>query len=173
MCRCRADVGGWVGAHLPVSKRRYEVEAAVHPVVHDVSSVQAALVVQVLLELIVDVLDDGLEAARETDGEPLNITPNNQRHREWSRASFWRQSDEKSRRSQVEFWTPWVNRWFGFYPSWDALRLLRHVTSHWDDMRQTDFFQGVACTDKAIIIYCECRPILRQAGAWFINFLIF
>lgn len=71
MCRCRADVGGWVGAHLPVSKRRYEVEAAVHPVVHDVSSVQAALVVQVLLELIVDVLDDGLEAARETDGEPL------------------------------------------------------------------------------------------------------
>ncbi len=33
-----------------------------HPVVHDVSSVQPALIVEVSLKLIVNVLDDGLEA---------------------------------------------------------------------------------------------------------------
>lgn len=47
---------------LPVSKWRYEVEAAVHPVVHDVPSVQPTLIVEVALKLIVNVLDDGLEA---------------------------------------------------------------------------------------------------------------
>lgn len=46
-----------------MSKWGYEVEAAVHPVVHDVSSVQPALIMEVSLKLIVDVLDDGLEAA--------------------------------------------------------------------------------------------------------------
>lgn len=45
-----------------MSKRRYEVEAAVDPVVHYVSSVQSALIMEVPLKLIVDVLDDGLEA---------------------------------------------------------------------------------------------------------------
>lgn len=48
--------------HLPVSKWWYEVEATMHPVVHYVSSVQPALVVQVPFKLIVNVLDDGLEA---------------------------------------------------------------------------------------------------------------
>lgn len=43
-------------------KWRYEVEAAVHPVVHYVSSVQPALIMKVSLKLIVNVLDDGLEA---------------------------------------------------------------------------------------------------------------
>lgn len=47
---------------LPVSEWRYEVEAAVHPVVHDVSSVQSALITEVALELIIDVLDDRLKA---------------------------------------------------------------------------------------------------------------
>ena len=46
----------------PVSEGRDEVEAAVDPVVHDVSPVQPALVVKVALKLVVDVLDDGLEA---------------------------------------------------------------------------------------------------------------
>lgn len=45
-----------------MSKWRYEVEAAVHPVVHYVSSVQPALIMEVSLKLIVNVLDDGLEA---------------------------------------------------------------------------------------------------------------
>lgn len=49
----------------PVSKRRDEVEAAVDTVIHDVSAVQAALVVQVALELVVDVGDDGVEAGKE------------------------------------------------------------------------------------------------------------
>lgn len=47
---------------LPVSKWRYEVEAAVNPVVHYVSSVQTTLIMKVSLKLIVNVLDDGLEA---------------------------------------------------------------------------------------------------------------
>lgn len=41
-----------------------EVEAAVHPVVDDVPPVQAALVVQVPLKLLVDVADDGFKAER-------------------------------------------------------------------------------------------------------------
>lgn len=45
----------------PVSQRGNEVEAAVHPVVHDVPAVQPALVVEVALELVVDVGDDGAE----------------------------------------------------------------------------------------------------------------
>lgn len=59
---------GWVKAcpHSPVSKRRYEVEAAVHPVVHDVPPVQPALIVKISLKLIVNVLDDGLETGQET-----------------------------------------------------------------------------------------------------------
>lgn len=47
---------------LPVSEWRYEVEAAVHPVVHNVSSVQSTLVAEVALKLIIDVLDDSLKA---------------------------------------------------------------------------------------------------------------
>lgn len=45
-----------------MSERRDEVEAAVDAIIHDVSAVQAALVVQVTLELIVNVGDDGVEA---------------------------------------------------------------------------------------------------------------
>lgn len=41
-----------------MSEWGYEVEAAVHPVVHNVSSVQPTLVTKVALKLIVDVLDD-------------------------------------------------------------------------------------------------------------------
>ena len=47
----------------PVSKRRNEVEAAVHSVVLDVLPVEAALVPEVLLELLVDVVCDGPPAA--------------------------------------------------------------------------------------------------------------
>lgn len=47
---------------LPVSKWRYEVEAAVHPVVHYVSSVQPALIMKVSFKLVVNVLNDGLKA---------------------------------------------------------------------------------------------------------------
>lgn len=41
---------------LPVSERRDEVEAAVHPVVLDVLPVESALVSEVLFELQVDVV---------------------------------------------------------------------------------------------------------------------
>lgn len=45
-----------------MSKWRYKVKAAVHPVVHYMSSVQPTLIMKVSLKLIVNVLDDGLEA---------------------------------------------------------------------------------------------------------------
>lgn len=54
----------WVSVCLPVAKWRYEVEAAVHSVVHYVSSVQPTLIVEVALKLIVNVLDDGLKTDR-------------------------------------------------------------------------------------------------------------
>lgn len=47
-----------------MSERRDEIEAAVDSIIHDVSAVQAALVVQVTLELIVDVRYDGVEAEK-------------------------------------------------------------------------------------------------------------
>lgn len=45
----------------PVAQRGDEVEAAVDPVVHYVSAVEATFVVEVALELVVDVGDDGAE----------------------------------------------------------------------------------------------------------------
>lgn len=50
---------------LPVSQRWDEVETAVNSVVHDVPAVQTALIVQVALELIINILYDGLKAVRE------------------------------------------------------------------------------------------------------------
>lgn len=44
-----------------MSKRRNEVEAAMHSVVHYVSSIQPTLIMEVSFKLIVDVLDDGLK----------------------------------------------------------------------------------------------------------------
>lgn len=55
-----------VSVHSPVSEWRDEVEAAVHPVVHDVPSVQPALIVKIALKLVVNVLDDGLETRQKT-----------------------------------------------------------------------------------------------------------
>ena len=52
---------------LPVSGGVDEVEAAVDAVVHDVPAVEAALIMQVLLKLVVYVLDDRLEAAPNTN----------------------------------------------------------------------------------------------------------
>lgn len=45
-----------------MSKGRNEIEAAVHPVVNDVPAVQAALVMQVPLKLLINIGDDGFEA---------------------------------------------------------------------------------------------------------------
>lgn len=44
-----------------MSKRRNEVEAAMHSVVHYVSSIQPTLIMEVSFKLIVDILDDGLK----------------------------------------------------------------------------------------------------------------
>lgn len=44
-----------------------EIEAAVDPIVHNVSAVKAALVVEVALKLVVDVADDGAETGREKE----------------------------------------------------------------------------------------------------------
>lgn len=38
-----------------------EIEAAVDPIVHNVSAIKAALIVEVALKLVVDVADDGAE----------------------------------------------------------------------------------------------------------------
>lgn len=46
-----------------------EIEAAVDPIVHNVSAVEAALVVEVALKLVVDVADDGAETGREREGD--------------------------------------------------------------------------------------------------------
>lgn len=54
---------------LPMSKRRDEVKAAVNSVVNDVSAVQAALVMQVSLELIINILDDRLKAVEQKKAE--------------------------------------------------------------------------------------------------------
>lgn len=51
---------------VPVSKGRDEVEAAVHTVVLDVLPVQATLVPEILFELLIYVVGDGLPAGEET-----------------------------------------------------------------------------------------------------------
>lgn len=51
---------------LPVTKWRDEVKAAVNPVVLDVLPIEAALVSEVLLELLVDVVCDGLPATHDS-----------------------------------------------------------------------------------------------------------
>lgn len=70
-----------VSVHSPMSKRRYKVEAAVHPVVHDVPSVQPTFIVKISFKLIVNVLDDGLETRQKTcsslDGAKKNPMINN------------------------------------------------------------------------------------------------
>lgn len=61
-----------------MSKWRYEVKAAVHSVVHNVSSVQPTLIMEVSLKLIVNVLDDSLKTNRErTDRRKDIITSHN------------------------------------------------------------------------------------------------
>ncbi|CAN8016817.1 unnamed protein product [Ixodes persulcatus] len=58
----------------PVAEGRDEVEAAVHPVVRDVASVQPTLVAQEALKLVLNVLDDRLEAAAESTGDvPIRV----------------------------------------------------------------------------------------------------
>lgn len=57
---------GFVWQDSPVAEWRDEVEAAVNSVVDDVPAVEAALVVEVALKLVVDVADDGVETGRET-----------------------------------------------------------------------------------------------------------
>ena len=54
-----------------VARGRDEVEAAMDAVVADVAAIEPRLVLQVLLELLVDVSDDGLEAAVVVDGIPV------------------------------------------------------------------------------------------------------
>lgn len=57
-----------------MSKWRYEVKAAVHSIVHNVSSVQPTLIMEVSLKLIVNVLDDCFKAEiREQTQEKKDI----------------------------------------------------------------------------------------------------
>lgn len=56
----------------PVPEGGDEIEAAVDPIVHNVSAVKAALVVEVALKLVVDVADDGAETGRER-GEDIRL----------------------------------------------------------------------------------------------------
>ena len=51
-----------------MTRRRNEVEATVDAIVADVASIEARFVLQILLELVVDVSDDGLEASVIVDG---------------------------------------------------------------------------------------------------------
>lgn len=45
----------------PVAKGGDEIEAAMDPIVHNVSAIKTALIVEVALKLVVDVADDGAE----------------------------------------------------------------------------------------------------------------
>lgn len=49
-------------SHAPVPKRGNEVQAAVHPVVLNVLAVEATLVTEILLKLLVHIVCDGLPA---------------------------------------------------------------------------------------------------------------
>lgn len=60
-----------------MSKWRYKVEAAVHPVVHNVPSVQPAFIVKIALKLVVNVLDDGLETGCQTQDDIFILKLNN------------------------------------------------------------------------------------------------
>ena len=51
-----------------MTSRINEVEAAVHSIIYDVSSVEAALVLQVALKLVIDVGNDAMEAVSVVDG---------------------------------------------------------------------------------------------------------
>lgn len=55
-----------------------EVETAVNSVVNYVTPVQARLVLQVTLKLVVDVLDDGLETGTSKSSELVNYFPDNE-----------------------------------------------------------------------------------------------
>ena len=61
------------GSHLPVPERGDEVQAAVHPVVLDVLAVEAALVPEVLLELLVHIVGDGLPAGGRGHVRPAGL----------------------------------------------------------------------------------------------------
>lgn len=50
--------------NTPVAKRGDKIETAVNSVVHNVSTIQAAFIVEVALELVIDVTDDGAETGR-------------------------------------------------------------------------------------------------------------
>lgn len=56
--------------YTPVSKGGDEVQAAVHPVVLDVLAVEAALITEVLLKLLVHVVGDGFPATSGGKMEP-------------------------------------------------------------------------------------------------------
>ena len=60
-----------------MSGGRDEVKAAVDAVVANVASVETGFVLQVLLELIVNVGDDGLEASVVVDGVSVARSVNN------------------------------------------------------------------------------------------------
>lgn len=45
--------------HVPVSPWSYKIEAAMNPIVGNVASIQAALVVEEPLELVIDVFEYG------------------------------------------------------------------------------------------------------------------
>lgn len=51
-----------------MTERRYKVETAVNAIVHNVASVQAALVAQEALVLLIDVLEYGTKAVGVVDG---------------------------------------------------------------------------------------------------------
>lgn len=54
-----------------MAERRDEIEAAVNSVVNDVSAIKTALVMEVALELVVDVADNGAE----TRGQKIYSVP--------------------------------------------------------------------------------------------------
>lgn len=60
---------------LPMSKWRNEVKAAVHSIVHNMSSIQPTLIMEVSLKLIVDVLDDCLKTENREQTQKRHTPP--------------------------------------------------------------------------------------------------
>lgn len=72
-----------------MAERRDEIEAAVNSVVNDVSAIKTALVMEVALELVVDVADNGAEAR----GQKIHSVSNKQ----WAVTEFIRATARSSK----------------------------------------------------------------------------
>lgn len=61
--------------HLPVTKWWNEIEAAMNPVIYDVSPVQTTLIMQISLKLFINVRDYGLKTVKQIRIQEIMLVP--------------------------------------------------------------------------------------------------